>query len=267
MAGVAVWLGGYLSGSYNYANSNLFWACLAIALICGAGNAHNDYLDIEVDKVNHPRRPLPMGELPPYVAMLTAFVLSFFGIIAAIVAGLPVLAAIILYIISLALYNSHLKRFPLWGNLTVSVMGGATFLVGGLAVSLSTLFDFPGSAVPALFAFLMHFGREIVKDTADVKGDRVAGYITFPARVGERAALLSISIIFSILIGLTFVAIIYGWYRPVFWIITVFLIDLPLVVAVVYLWVSQDVRRFTIAGSLFKILMILGLAAFGLGKS
>ena len=60
MAGVGVWLGGYLSGLEG-GEIRLLLASIAAALVCGAGNALNDYLDIEVDRVNHPGRVLPSG--------------------------------------------------------------------------------------------------------------------------------------------------------------------------------------------------------------
>ena len=58
MAGVGVWLGGFLAGMEG-GEWRLILASISATLVCGAGNAFNDFKDIEVDRINHPRRPLP----------------------------------------------------------------------------------------------------------------------------------------------------------------------------------------------------------------
>jgi len=75
MAGVGVWIGWYLT-SYSENHSIVILASVAAALVCGAGNSLNDYLDIETDKLNHPKRPLPRGDLPPYIAVLTTIIFN-----------------------------------------------------------------------------------------------------------------------------------------------------------------------------------------------
>ncbi|MDL5504003.1 MAG: UbiA family prenyltransferase, partial [Candidatus Methanoperedens sp.] len=51
----------------------------AVAFLFGiAGNAINDYFDYENDKINHPERPLPSGELKPGQAL--GFSMVFFAI-------------------------------------------------------------------------------------------------------------------------------------------------------------------------------------------
>ncbi len=42
--------------------------------------------------------------------------------------------------------------------------------------------------IPAAFAFLINFIREIVKDMQDVEGDSKAGVKTFPIQFGFKSA-------------------------------------------------------------------------------
>ena len=40
-----------------------FIVFLVVFFITGAGNAINDYFDLEIDRVNRPRRPIPSGRM------------------------------------------------------------------------------------------------------------------------------------------------------------------------------------------------------------
>ena len=51
-------------------------AALVTLLMTGAGNAWNDYLDVEIDKINQPHRVLPSGLVKPQAAWIFALVLT-----------------------------------------------------------------------------------------------------------------------------------------------------------------------------------------------
>ena len=57
---LAVFLGGYVAGTGEWLNVAL--AAVVTMLVTGAGNAWNDYLDVEVDRINQPQRVLPAGK-------------------------------------------------------------------------------------------------------------------------------------------------------------------------------------------------------------
>lgn len=265
MAGIGVWVGGYLA-DIPADNVKLYLASLAAALICGAGNALNDLLDIEADRLNHPCRPLPGGMLPPYTAILTIIIFNISAVILAVFVNGAVLIAVILSICILFVYNVQLKKVPVWGNLLISILGSATFIAGGLVNNYMAVLQVPGPVVPAAFAFLFHLGRELIKDIADHEGDRAAGYMTLPLIYSPVAVLFLSTIFYAILIGLTVLPIYLGWYRPAYGVVTVVLVDIPLVVLLSYLWASGDRRRFARGGSILKLLMLFGLAAFLCGK-
>ncbi|MFH2036042.1 MAG: UbiA family prenyltransferase, partial [Candidatus Zixiibacteriota bacterium] len=124
----------------------------------------------------------------------------------------------------------------------------------------------PGPIIPAVFAFLFHLGREWVKDMADLDGDKSAGYRTLPMILSRRAMLAIITILYSILISTTLIPIYLEWYNTKFFITAVFLVDIPLIIAIIYSWFSKDNNRLKILGSILKLLMAIGLAAFIMGK-
>ena len=156
---------------------------LACAMACGAlitagGNTINDCFDAQIDRINHPQRPIPSGRVTKSAACVLAALELVAGValggMANITCGMLALLAVAL----LAAYEAAgLKNAGLPGNIVISLLTGLLFVTGGAAAG-----DFyrPGSLV--LLAFLASMGREIVKDIEDIAGD--APRRTWPMRVG-----------------------------------------------------------------------------------
>ena len=59
MSIIAVFIGGLVvAGTSVFLTIDIYFAMLAAFLISGAGNAINDYVDVDADKVNKPKRPM-----------------------------------------------------------------------------------------------------------------------------------------------------------------------------------------------------------------
>lgn len=265
MAGIGVWLGGYLVGA-DIGGIKIFFASLAAVLVCGGGNALNDYLDIESDKINHPKRPLPGGKLPPSMAILITLVFNIAAIVSAAMVNIVVLIIVLISVLLLVIYNFKLKNLPMIGNLAISLLGGMTFIVGGLTVDSFSIFVLPRVMVPALFACLFHLGRELLKDIADFEGDVVTECQTMASVVSRQSVMMIISIIYIVLILLTLIPIVLSWYSPIYGYIAVGLVDIPVIFVLIYLWLGRSTRRFTVGGTILKLLMLFGLFAFYFGK-
>lgn len=205
---LSVGVGAFAAGS-RWPSYEVWWAAFSAALIAGAGNVFNDVADLEIDRINRPRRPLPAGRLSRGAARVESLLLALAGAALALWLG-PVMGAIALAIILLLLlYNLWLKRSALWGNLLVSAVAAAAFPYGALTTG-----DLGRSWIPAGFAFLFHLGRELVKDLEDVEGDRAAGARTLPLRLGLRPAARLAASIYLSLIAFTLVPWVlglYGW--------------------------------------------------------
>ncbi len=266
MAGIGVWLGAYLADG-TAAEFEIFFTSLAAALVCGGGNALNDYLDIESDKLNHPNRPLPSGKLPPFLAIVMASTFNIAAIITAAMVNLIILIIVVLSIILLAVYNFRLKKMPLLGNLVISVLGGMTFIVGGLAINKLSIFVLPGPIVPAFFAVIFHLGRELIKDISDFEGDTKVDCRSLISVLSRNSVLALISVLYTLLVVLTLIPIYQQWYRPAYAYIAVLLVDIPIVAIMIYLWINKAQARFASTGSVLKLLMLFGLLAFFLGKN
>ena len=235
-------------------------AAFSAALINGAGNAFNDLMDIDVDRINRPLRPLPSGRLSPNAARMQSLLLALAGCALAFWLspwhGVIALAVVVL----LAVYSISLKNSLLWGNVLVAVVGAIAFPYGALAAG-----DIGRSWIPALFAFLFHLGREIVKDIEDVAGDQIRGERTLPLCWGRTQAAALAAFAYLLLVGFTWMPFFAGIYGAFY-----ALALLPVHALVGYvLWQLYRQRAVLTddrLGRLLKVGMFLGLVAIVVGE-
>ncbi|NOZ58338.1 MAG: UbiA family prenyltransferase [Euryarchaeota archaeon] len=255
MAAFAVFLGaGIASGSFG---TGVLLACLVAFLVCGAGNVINDYYDYDIDRINAPHRPLPRGALSRAAARSYALLLFFAGVALSAAISLP---AFLLAAVNSALlyaYASRIKRAGgLSKNLTVSYLVASPFLYGGVAAGK------PGATlILAALAALANTSREIVKDIADLRGDRDS-CSTLPLRIGVRrssavaAALLLAGVLLSPLPYLT--GLLGSAYLPV-----VAVADAVFLYSLVVLWRGDAPR----SARYIKLGMFIALLSFLAGAT
>ena len=195
--------------------------------ISSAAMVTNDYFDIEVDRINHPQRPLASGKVTTTELLIITFLFSITGFITAGLLGLVTLIfAIIVWIIAIS-YNWKLKEYGLIGNIMVGfsvasffIFGGAS--VGGLTNGLIWIFG--------VLAFIFDLGEEIAADAMDMVGDKKRSAKTLPLLYGKQNALrISISLFF-LFIAISFIPIAMGWLNKLY-----SLIFIPMNISIIYL--------------------------------
>lgn len=178
---LAVFLGGYVAGTGEWGKVAL--AALVALMVTGAANAWNDYLDIEIDRINQPHRALPAGMLSPRLAVLFAGGLNLLALVIAGFVNTGVFIVALVFSVILVLYSWRLKSTVLLGNLTVAVTSAVTVIFGGLAA---------GNARPTLWLAIIIAtaitGREILKTIADYEGDLHQQCRTIATVWGKRVA-------------------------------------------------------------------------------
>jgi geranylgeranylglycerol-phosphate geranylgeranyltransferase len=173
-------------------------ACLSTGLIMAAGNTINDYFDVEIDRINRPDRPLPAAQISKRSAYYLTIAEFLLGNILAFSLSLSMGLVAAFCSLLIYVYSWRLKRIAFWGNFAVSLATAATFIYGALAVGHPVK-----GIIPGLFAFLFHFAREIIKDIADIPGDRQAGADTFPIRYGKAKSIVLVNAAFLLLLVTT----------------------------------------------------------------
>ena len=233
IAALSVWVGACTAGTL-WPTTELAVAAVATASIAAAGNIFNDFRDVEIDRINRPGRPLPAGLVSSGLAQLEAAVLALAGLAAAWWLGPSTGLIATTALLLLFAYSLYLKITTIWGNLVVAIVAAAAFPFGAIATG-----TWGRSWIPAGFALLFHLGREIVKDLEDVAGDDSVGARTLPLRWGASVARWSTTLIFLILIGLTFLPGLRGIYGIAYFSLVIPM-DLVLIAVLWRLWPAAD---------------------------
>lgn len=229
---------------------------LVVFLITGAGNAINDYFDIDIDRINKPDRPIPSGKISLRTALY--FSLALFAAGSIIAASINMICGAIAVVNSLLLiyYASTLKRTALLGNIAVGYLTGSTFLFGG-----AVFFEYGGiKDVFVLFvlATMATIAREIVKDIEDIEGDREDGAQTLPIIIGPKKAAYIASLIGLVAVLASPLPYIQSL-MTVRYLILVAIADILFAVAVYEILGKNDPAR---SSKMFKMAMAFALISF-----
>ena len=171
----------------------------AMAAIFNAGsNALNQIYDLEIDRVNKGKRPLPSGRMSmreAWVFTLIAYALTL--ILAWLVApqgrhecfwivAIAVIATVIYSVPPL-----RTKRLGMWANITIAIPRGVLLKVAGWSATKTVMAPEPWFIGSIFGLFLL--GASTTKDFADMEGDRLGGCETLPILYGVRKAAWMIS--------------------------------------------------------------------------
>jgi geranylgeranylglycerol-phosphate geranylgeranyltransferase len=240
--------------------TKLILACMSAFLISAGGYVINDYFDVEIDKINRPSRPLITGEISKKTALSFSLTLFFLGLFLSSFIKFCAILVALFSSLALIYYSFKLKNTLFWGNFIVSLICALAFVYGGIVGK-----DLRWSLIPAIFAYLFHFGREILKDMEDKEGDQLSGAKTIPILLGVKPSLFFISFVFSVLIALTFFPYIFKIFS-ISYLLVVLIFDLLLLYVIWSLWRDWSTENLGRLSRILKVDMILGLAAIFLGR-
>jgi 4-hydroxybenzoate polyprenyltransferase len=256
---------------------------LATVGIAAGGYVVNDYFDVKIDRINRPDELIVTNTVSKPAAMRLSLGLSGFGVICGLVTAVLLRSTTlgILFVIIPGLlwfYSSSYKRLFMIGNLIIALLAAVTpLLVAMVNVALlqlryaeilpyttlvHDLYAWLGGF--ALFAFLLTWIREIIKDMQDQMGDRELECHSMPVVWGERWT----KIFVSILIVLTLATIGHLWYHilpfPTGWmnLSTRYIalgIVTPMLCVLWLLWSAKIPSDYKTCQQLVKFTMLLGM--------
>ena len=275
--------------------SVLWLLIVAVVLIAAGGYVVNDYFDVKIDRINRPDDVIVTRTISKPAAMRLSLILSGIGAACGIAAAYLLrntTIGIIMIIVPglLWFYSSSYKRLLIIGNVTIALLAATVPLLVAFAnvAQLKILFHNFLSSMPyspvqtiytwiggfALFAFLLTWIREIIKDMQDQMGDRELECHTMPVVWGEKWT----KVFVTGLIIATIAVIGHLWYHvlpfPTVWnsLSTRYIvlgILIPLLSAIWLLWSAkipsdyktcQQVIKFTmLIGMLYSICIVRGL--------
>ena len=256
---------------------------LATTLIAAGGYVINDYFDVKIDRINRPDELVVTRSVSKQTAMRLSVSLSGVGLVCGLVAAglLHSWTLGILFVLVPGLlwfYSSSYKRLLIIGNVTIALLAALTPMMVALAnvAILKLRFEtiLPYTTLEhdlyawlggfALFAFLLTWIREIIKDIQDQQGDREFECHTMPIVWGE----IPTKIFVTALILLTLAIIGHIWYHylpfPIGWgsYSTRFIalgIVTPLICVTGLLWAAKIPSDYKTCQQLVKFTMLIGM--------
>lgn len=258
---------------------------IAVVFVAAGGYVINDYFDVKIDRINRPDSVIVTRTISKPAAMRLSVILSAIGVISGIVAAVllkSMTIGIIMIIVPglLWFYSSSYKRLLIIGNVTIALLAATTPLLVAFAneAQMKILHAATPGVLPftpvhslyawlggfALFAFLLTWAREIVKDLQDQMGDRELECHTMPVVWGEKWTKGFV----TGLIVVTIAIIGHLWYHilpfPAIWncLSTRYIalgIVIPLLGALWLLWSSKISSDYKTCQLVLKFTMFLGM--------
>lgn len=247
---------------------------LSTVLIAAAGYVINNIFDQETDNFNKPKNVIVGKSISETNAYYSYVALNVTGVAIGFylsnVIGKPGFASLfILIAATLYFYASSLKQMLLIGNITVALLLSFSVLIIGvfnlypivnienqsvLANLFSILIDY------SVFAFMINFIREIVKDIEDISGDYNQGMNTLPIFIGKQKTakivfVLSFIPLFSILYYIK------TYLFPLVYVCLYMLVFVvaPLLFFMVKIWTAESQKQFHNLSTLLKWILFFGI--------
>lgn len=256
---------------------------VATILIAAGGYVINDYFDIKIDRINRPDQLIVSQHISKENAMRLSISLSGVGMVCGLVVAwllrsstIGILFAIIPGL--LWFYSSSYKRLLIVGNVTIALLSALSPMMVAIANVAQLQLKY-SSILPyttlehdiyawvggfSLFAFLLTWIREIVKDLQDQMGDRELECHSMPIVWGNTVT----KIVVTALIVLTTALIVWLWYSVLPFDRTwssfstryiVLGILIPLWGALWLLWAAKIPSDYRTCQQVIKLTMFLGM--------
>jgi 4-hydroxybenzoate polyprenyltransferase len=171
----------------------VLYGTLMAAVLNASNNAINQIYDLDIDRVNKPKRPLPAGALTipeawgfTLVTAVGAWALAWL----AAPGGRRECFWIVVFTTFLCWAYSapplQTKRRGLWANLTIAIPRGLLLKVAGWS-TVKTILGVEPWYIGSIFGLFL-LGAASTKDFADIQGDKAGGCRTLPIEYGVKAA-------------------------------------------------------------------------------
>ena len=250
----------------NQSSQNLLPLMLVVFLLGGFSNIINDILDYKIDLQNNLNRPIVTNKISRKAAFLYALFLFFLALYLALNFNAITQSLIFFVIIPLIiLYTPVFKKIPLLGNLVVSAILSMVFIITSTYLLETVHFSI---IPPIIFSFFLMLIREIVKDIADLEGDRKFNINTLPVKFGINVAIIFIYLFsFLLLVASILVYYFYESYN-LFYLINIFIfIHFPLFFSIYNLSKNKTSIYCIYLSKVLKLLTIFGVIVIYLANN
>ena len=169
----------------------LFILVFVSTLTIASGYIINNFYDSEKDLINRPNKSMLDRLVSQKTKLQVYFALNFTATALAFIISFRAALFFAVYIFLIWFYSHKLKKYPIIGNLTASLLAVLPFF--GILMYFKNFYYV--IFAHATFLFLLILIREMIKDLENIKGDVANNYQTIPVRFGEKVSKQVISIL------------------------------------------------------------------------
>lgn len=242
----------------------MFVIVLATVLSIASGYIINNFYDREKDLINRPIKTKIDRMVSEETRLKIYFATNFVIMALALLISWRSVAFFSAYIFMIWLYSHKLKRYPMVGNITASLLAILPFfailfyyqkeeLLNILYYKHKYFVIFSHAA----FLYLLILIREMVKDLENLKGDFAINYRTVPVVYGEKISKQIITLLIVLTLIPVYILIDKAdvGYMDIYFYSTL----IGLVLFLIFLWNSKKKVHFIASHNFLKLLIILGV--------
>jgi 4-hydroxybenzoate polyprenyltransferase len=232
---------------------NLFIIVIASGLTIASGYIINSFYDSKKDLINRPNKSKLDRLVSQKTKLQVYFTVNFVVALLAFLVSFRAVLFFSVYIFLIWFYSHKLKKHPIIGNLTASLLAVLPFF----AILLYYKNLYPQIFAHATFLFLLLLIREIIKDLENLKGDIANDYQTIPVKFGEVFAKKTITFLTVItILPVYFLVEIYDvGYMDIYFYVSLII----LIFFLIYLWKSDSKPDYLRLHNILKFLVVSGV--------
>ncbi len=232
---------------------NLFIIVMASTLTIASGYIINNFYDNKKDLINRPNKSKIDRLVSQRTKLHVYFTVNFVVALLALLVSFKAVLFFSVYIFLIWFYSHKLKRYPIIGNLTASLLAVLPFF----AILLYYKNVYPQIFAHAAFLSLLILIREIIKDLENIKGDIANDYKTIPVKYGEDFAkkIITILTILTIIPVYLLVETYDVGYMDIYFYISLII----LIFFLLLLWKANNKLQYLQLHNILKFLIVTGV--------
>ncbi len=234
-------------------NLDLYFLVLATMCVIASGYIINNFYDSKKDLINKPIKSKIDSIVSQKIKLKIYFFLNFVGVVFGFLVSWRAALFFAVYIFLIWLYSHKLKKYPLMGLLSASILSILPFFAIFIYYKNFSTIIFTHAA----FLFFVLMIRELLKDLENIKGDIVLDYQTIPVTYGEHFT----KILITLLVLLTMNPVYFLWEYPEIGMMKYYFYFVGIVFFffLIYLWKANTKKDYLILHNTMKLIILIGV--------
>ncbi len=234
-------------------NLDLYFLVLATMCVIASGYIINNFYDSKKDLINKPIKSKIDSIVSQKIKLKIYFFLNFVGVVFGFLVSWRAALFFAIYIFLIWLYSHKLKKYPLMGLFSASILSILPFFAIFIYYKNFSTIIFTHAA----FLFFVLMIRELLKDLENIKGDIVLDYQTIPVTYGEHFT----KILITLLVLLTMNPVYFLWEYPEIGMMKYYFYFVGIVFFffLVYLWKANTKKDYLILHNTIKLIILIGV--------